>query len=204
MNNSGELTTRETTNDSDDELIVYQWASITMTTFKMMNNIIKIAIKVVSIMSNTNKEVRAAFNSYVSKRVKFGGKKDSNKFADENGFTTNKNLDKDEKAAGKEINESIAKDHVQHKDVQRSLQKKAKEIYKQSGIANKERQKAEKKAAKAAVKAGKEREAIQNKAKKLMNSGKSEKAQKLLDDYKHKINKRKGIESWLLNPEDYI
>ena len=204
MNNSGELTTRETTNDSGNELIAYQWASITMTTFKMMNNIIKIAIKVVSIMSNTNKEVRAAFNSYVSKRVKFGGKKDSNKFADENGFTTNKNLDKDEKAAGKEINDSIAKDHVLHKDTQKSLKRRAKEIYKQSGIANKERQKAEKKASKAAVKAGKEREAIQNKAQNLINSGKSEKAQKLLDDYKHKINKRKGIESWLLNPEDYI
>lgn len=104
MNNSGELTTRETTNDSGDELVVYQWASITMTTFKMMNNIIKIAIKVVSIMSNTNKDVRAAFNAYVSKRVKFGGKKAGNKFADENGFTTNKNLDKDEKIAGKKIN----------------------------------------------------------------------------------------------------
>lgn len=204
MNNSGELTTRETTNDSGNELVVYQWASITMTTFKMMNNIIKIAINVVSIMSNTNKEVRAAFNSYVSKRVKFGGKKDSNKFADENGFTTNKNLDKDEKAAGKEINDSIAKDHVLHKDTQKSLKRRAKEIYKQSGIDNKKRQKAEKKASKAAVKAGKEREAIQNKAQKLINSGKSEKAQKLLDDYKHKINKRKGIESWLLNPEDYI
>ena len=84
------------------------------------------------------------------------------------------------------------------------MKRKAKEIYTQSGIANKERQKAEKKAALAAVKAGKERESVQNKAQKLINSGKSEKAQKLLDDYKHKINKRKGIESWLLNPEDYI
>ena len=204
MNNSGELITRETTNDSGDELIAYQWASITMTTFKMMNNIIKIAIKVVSIMSNTNKEVRAAFNSYVSKRVKFGGKKVGNTFADENGFTTNKKLDKDEKAAGKEINEHITKDLVTHKGAQKSLDKKNKEEYKQREKDYKEREKAENKAAKAANKAGKERESIQNKAQKLINSGKSEKAQKLLDDYKHKINKRKCIESWLLNPEDYI
>ena len=204
MNNSGELTTRETTNDSGNELIAYQWASITMTTFKMMNNIIKIAIKVVSIMSNTNKEVRAAFNSYVSKRVKIGGKKVGNTFADENGFTTNKKLDKDEKAAGKEINDHITKDLVTHKGAQKSIDKKNKEEYKQREKDYKEREKAENKAAKAANKAGKERESIQNKAQKLINSGKSEKAQKLLDDYKHKINKRKGIESWLLNPEDYI
>ncbi len=204
MNNSGELVTRETTNDNGDELVVYQWASITMTTFKMMNNIIKIAIKVVSIMSNTNKDVRAAFNSYVSKRVKFGGKKEGNKFADENGFTTNKNLDKDEKAAGKEINTHLAKDHVLHNKAQKTLDKKNRDEYKQREKDAKIAQKNENKAAKAAAKAGKEREGIQNKAQKLIDAGKSEKAQKLLDNYKHKINKHKGEESWLLNPEDYI